>query len=84
MFCKFFTKNWLNRHIEREHEHNVLEKPSKNNNNTIIDNVNNKFIPPENQRHDKNPSFSYENHRYVLKGPSNGSKTYYMLNILKK
>ena len=74
----------MNSHIEREHQSNALEKPTNNNNNTIIGNVNNKYIPPEKQRPDKNSSFLYENHRYVIIGPSNFDKTYYELNILEK
>ena len=55
-----------------------MEKPK-------IDNVNNKIILPEKQKHNNNPKVStYENHRHVVIGPSSVSKTYYMLKILEK
>ena len=42
-----------------------IEKPN-------TDNVNDKIILPEKQKHNNNPSVSaYENHRYVVIGPSN-------------
>ena len=57
---------------------NNMEKPK-------IDNVNNKIIIPGRQKHDNNPSVSrYENHAYVVIGPKNVGKTYYMLKLLEK
>ena len=58
---------------------NNIEKPQ-------IDNVNNKNILPQKQKHnDNNPNVStYGNHRHVVIGPSNVGKTYYMLKILAK
>ena len=56
---------------------NNIEKPQ-------IDNVNNKFNIPQKQKHNKNPNdLTLENHRHVVIGPSNVSKTYYMLKILE-
>ena len=69
---KFFTKNWLTSHIEREH------KPK-------VDNVNKKIILAEKQKQDNNPNVSIkENHAYVVIGPKNVGKTYYMLKMLEK
>ena len=71
MWKVFFTKKWLTSHIEREH------KPK-------IDNVNKKIILPEKQKQDNNPNVStYENHAYVVIGPRNVGKTYYMLKMLE-
>ena len=75
---KFFTKQWLTSHIEREHQPNVLDNPSNNNNN------HNKTIIPVKQKPDNDPNVStYENHRHVIISPSNACKTYYMLKILE-
>ena len=55
-----------------------IEKPKTNN-------VNNKIVLPEKQKHNNNHNVStYENHRHVVIGPSNVGKTYYMLKILEK
>ena len=45
---KFFTKNWLTSHVEREHQPNE-SKPK-------IDKVKKKFILPAKQKQDKNPN----------------------------
>ena len=66
-----FSKKWLTSHIEREHQPKIGNVSKKN------------F--PEKQKQDNNPSFSpYENHVYVVTGPRNVGKTYYMLQILQK
>ena len=50
-----------------------------------IDNVKNKIVLPEKQKHNSIPNVStYENHRHVVIGPSNVGKTYYMLKILEE
>ena len=58
-------------HIEREHqlsEHIVLENVNNNNNNN-----------------DSNLNVSqYENHAYIVIGPRNVGKTFYMLKVLEK
>ena len=75
---KFFTKKWMNNHIEQEHqsvESNVLENVNNNN----------KIIVTEKRNNDNNPSVSaFENCAYVIIGPRNVDKTYYMLKILEK
>ena len=69
---RFCTKKWLTGHIERE------DQPK-------IDNINKKNFLPEKQKQDNNPSVStYEMHAYVVIGPRNDGKTYYMLKILEK
>ena len=55
---KFFTKKWMTSHIEREHQPNVLEKPSNNNNN--------KVDLREKRNNDKN--FSVSTHEKKRKG----------------
>ena len=68
---KFFSKKWLTNHIEREHQAEV------NNDNGIV--------LPENRDNDNNTCVgSYDNHAYVVIGPRNVGKTYYMLKILEK
>ena len=75
VYGKLFTKKWLTNHIEREHQSNVLEKVNNDN----------KIILPEKQKHDNNPNVStYENHAYVVLGPRDVGKTYYMLKKLEK
>ena len=68
---KFFSKKWLSNHIEREHQSNV--------------NNDNKIILPENRDNDNNTIVeTYDNHAYVIIGPRNVRKTYYMLKVLQK
>ena len=56
----------------------------KNNNNTVTQNQQPK-IDKTNNTNVKNPNVStYENHAYVVIGPRNVHKTYYMLKILEK
>ena len=65
----FSTKPWLTNHVERECQ--LSESKPK------IDNVNNKSIPPEKQKHDNDTSLSaFENHRNVIIGPSNVGKSF--------
>ena len=65
----FFTKKWLTSRIEQEHQSN---------------NNNNKSILPAKQNYNNNPNVStLENHRHVIIGPSNVSKTYYLLELLE-
>ena len=53
----------------------------KNNNNNLIYNQQ----PKINSNNDNNPNIStYENHTYIVIGPRNVSKTYYMLKVLQK
>ena len=70
-------KNCYN--INRKKHNNKEKKPQ-------IDNINNKIILPEKQKHNNNiPNIStYENHRHVAIGRSNTGKTYHMLKILEK
>ena len=81
-------------HIEREHQSSkskpkVLRKSSNNNNNTTIQN---ESITSHQQRkvdinnnNDNNPNVStYENHAYVVIGPRNVVKIYYMLKMLER
>ena len=70
-------KNCYN--INRKKYNNKEKKPQ-------IDNINNKNILPEKQKHNNNiPNVStYENHSHVIIGPTNVGKTYYMLKILDK
>ena len=57
---------------------NNIEKPK-------INNVNHKIILPEEQKHNNNPNvLTIENHAFVVIGPSNVGKTFYMLKILEK
>ena len=66
---KFFTKKWLNSHIERENQPNVLGKPFKNKMNIIFENANknNGIFLPEKEKHDSNPIFStLKNLRHVF------------------
>ena len=56
----------------------------KNNNKTFIQNQQTK-IDKNNNNNDNNPNVStYENHAYVVIGPRNVGKIYYMLNILER
>ena len=56
----------------------------KNNNNTIIQNQRPK-IDKINNNNDNNPNVStYENHAYIVNGPGNVGKNYYMLKRLEK
>ena len=75
---KFFTKKWLTIQIEREHqsaESNVLEKVNNKN----------KIFLPEKRNNENNPNVStYGNHAYVVIGPRNVGKIYYMLKLLEK
>ena len=70
-------KNCYN--INRKKHNNKEKKPQ-------IDNINNKIILPEKQKHNNNiPNISTnENHRHVAIGRSNTGKTYHMLKILEK
>ena len=81
MICveRFLLKNgWLViSKTEREHQPNE-SRPK-------IDKVNKKIILPEKQKQDNKPIvLTYENHLYVIIGPSNVGTTYYMLEILEK
>ena len=68
---KLYTKKWLTTDIEREHQSNV--------------NNNNKIFLPENRDNDNNTNVeTYDNHAYVVIGPRNVGKTYYMLKVLEK
>ena len=72
MWKVFLQKKWLNSHFDQEHQSidfNVLEKLSENDNKTKNEKVN---IPP------------YENHFYIVIGPRNVGKTFYVLKILEK
>ena len=61
----------MTNHIEREHQSNV--------------NNDNKIILPENRDNDNNTNVeTYDNHAYVVIGPRNVGKTYYMLKVLEK
>ena len=74
---KFFTKKKLRTHIEREHQPSE-SKPR-------INNVHKNTILPEKQKQDNNTRVSiYEKHAFVVIGPINVGKTYYMLKMLKK
>ena len=67
----FSQKKWLTNHIEREQQSNV--------------NNDNKIILPENRDNDNNTNVeTYDNHAYVVIGPRNVGKTYYMLKVLEK
>ena len=66
---KFFTKNWLTSHVEREHQSSESD---------VLENVNN-------SNNDNNPNDStYENHAYVVIGPRNVGKIFYMLKMPEK
>ena len=91
----FFTKKWLSNHIEREHqsfecELNVLEKSSKNNNNTSIKNEicsspQKPKIDKININIDNNANVSpIENHVFVGIGPGNVGKNDYIIKMLEK
>ena len=74
---KIVTKKWLTSHLEREHQPSE-SKPK-------IDNVNKKILLPEKQNQDNITRVStYENLAFVVIGPRNVGKTYYMLKILEK
>ena len=69
-------KNCYN--MNRKKYNNKDKKPQ-------IENNDNKIVLPEKQKHNITPNIStYENHRYVVIGPSNAGKTYYMLKVLEK
>ena len=59
------------------------ENRRKNNNNTITENVNVTIPQPKIDKFDNN-NVSYENHAYVVIGPRNVGKTFYMLKVLEK
>ena len=65
-------------HIEREHqssESNVLENVNNNN----------KILLPENRNNVNNPNVStLEKHAYLVIGPRNVSKPYYLFEMLEK
>ena len=64
-----------------------VERERQSSESYVLENVNNnkKTFLPEKRNNDKNPNDStYENHRYVVIGPSNFGKTYYMLKMLEK
>ena len=69
---KFFSKKRLRSHYEREHQ-------------PKIDIVNERITLTEKQKQDNNTTVSTnENHAYVVIGPKNVGKTYYILKILEK
>ena len=61
------------------------ENRRKNNNNTITENeIATKLQQPKIDKINNNKVSTYENHAYVVIGPRNVGKTYYMLKILEK
>ena len=57
------------------------KKRRKNNNKNLIHNQQ----PKINSNNDNNPNvLTYENHAYIVIGPRNVGKTYYMLKVLEK
>ena len=58
-------------------KYNNIEKPKN-------DNVNNKIILPEKQKHNNNNVSTFENHAYVVIEPRDVGKTFYMLEVLQK
>ena len=56
----------------------------KNNNNTLIQNQQPKIDKINNNVTNKPKVSTYENHAYVVIGPRNVGKTYYMLKVLEK
>ena len=71
---ELFTKKWLTNHIEREHQ------PSESN----VDNNNTTILPKKTKQCQQPNAPTYENHAYVIIGPRNVAKTYYMLKVLEK
>ena len=64
---------------KRKNDYNTLIRESKS------DNVNNKIVFPEKQKHENKFNFStFENHVCAIIGPGNVGKTYYLLKTLEK
>ena len=62
-----------------------IEKRRKKNNNTIIEiEIANTPQQPKINKINNNNVSTYENHAYVVIGPRNVGKTYYMLEVLEK
>ena len=70
----FFTTKWFANQIEREHQ--LSESNVDHKNTTIL---------PEITKQCQQPNIpTYENLAYVVLGPRNVGKTYYMLKVLEK
>ena len=63
---KFFTKEWLTSHTEREHQPNVLDNVTNKN----------KIILPEKQKRDSPSVTANGNRALILIGPKKIDKTY--------